>query len=122
MNKEPLILYVEDEKNIRHEMSEILSLDYENIIIAENGQDGLKMYQKHNPDLVITDVQMPYMNGIDMSKAILEINKDAKIIVITAFNEDSYVSKAKEAGIKNYINKPVNINDLFSSINMILSN
>jgi len=122
MNKEALILYVEDEKDIRHEMSEILSLDYENVIIAENGQDGLKMYQEHNPDLVITDVQMPYMNGIDMSKAILEINKNAKIILITAFNEDSYISKAKEAGIKNYINKPVNINDLFSSINIILSN
>jgi len=122
MNKEQLILYVEDEKNIRHEMSEILSLDYENIIIAENGQDGLRMYQEHNPDLVITDVQMPYMNGIEMSKAILEINKDAKIIVITAFNEDSYILKAKEAGIKNYINKPVNINDLFNSINTILSN
>jgi len=120
MNKEPIILYVEDEKDIRHEMSEILSLDFKNVIIAENGQDGLKMYKEHNPDLVITDVQMPYMNGIDMSKSILEINKDAKIIVMTAFNENGYMTKAKEVGIKNYINKPVNINELFDSIHMLL--
>jgi len=121
MNKEPLILYVEDEKDIRHEMSEILSLDFKNIIIAENGQDGLKMYQEHNPDLIITDVQMPYMNGIDMSKSILEINRDAKIIVMTAFNESDYITSAKEAGIKSYINKPVNINELFDSIHMLLA-
>ena len=121
MNKEPLILYVEDEKDIRHEMSEILSLDFANIIIAENGQDGLKMYKEHNPELVITDVKMPYMNGIDMSKSILEINKDAKIIVITAFNENDYITRAKEIGIKIYINKPVNINKLFDSIHMLLA-
>jgi len=120
MNREPIILYVEDEKDIRHEMNEILSLDFKNVIIAENGQDGLKMYKEHNPDLVITDVQMPYMNGIDMSKSILEINKYAKIIIMTAFNENRYMTKAKEIGIKNYINKPVNINELFDSIHILL--
>ena len=120
MNNKPIILYVEDEESIRQEMTEILSLDFENIFIAENGQDGLEMYKKHNPDLIITDVQMPYMNGIEMSRAILKINKDAKIIVITAFNEDTYIKKVKEAGIENHINKPVNINELFNTIHSLI--
>jgi len=116
MNKNSTILYVEDEKDIREEMIEVLSLEFKNIYTAKDGAEGLAMYKKYNPDLVITDVQMPSMNGIEMSKEILLLNSDANIILITAFNEESFVSDAQKIGIKDYINKPIDIKQLFKSI------
>jgi len=120
MNNKLVVLYVEDEVDIREEMYEILSLDFKNIIMAENGHIGLEMYKKHKPDLVISDLKMPFMDGIEMSKKMLEIDTNAKIILTTAFNEVSYIETAKEIGIKGYIKKPISIDDLFKTISNIL--
>lgn len=116
MNQELAILYVEDEESIREEMVEILELDFENIFVAKNGQEGFEMYTKYLPDLIITDIQMPLIDGITMSKKILSQNPEAKIIMITAFNEDSFMNEAKSIGIQEYVNKPIDINKLFESI------
>ena len=116
MNSKLKILYVEDDVNIREEMIEILQLDYEDIHVATNGEEGLDMYKEFHPDLIISDIQMPIMDGIHMSKDILEIDANAKIILITAFNEKAYLEEAKWLGVKCYINKPVNIKELFDKI------
>lgn len=117
MNEDSVILYVEDEDSIREEMLEILELDYKNIYIASNGQEGVDMYKKHTPDVVISDVQMPIMDGIEMSKKIISINPEAKIILMTAFNEDKFILDAKEIGIKDYVYKPLDVEKLLGSIN-----
>lgn len=121
MNKEKILLYVEDEASIREEMIEILELRFENILVAKNGQDGLEIYKKQNPDLVISDVQMPIMNGIEMSKEIKFLNPQAKIILTTAFNEPSFVSTSNEIGIDEYVSKPVEITKLFKAIEKCLN-
>ncbi len=115
------ILYVEDEASIREEMLEILELDFENIHVAKNGQEGLEMFQKLQPDIIISDIQMPIMDGIQMSKEILSIDPDAKIILTTAFNEEGYLEQASNIGIKSYVNKPVDINLLFEKIETVVS-
>lgn len=115
------ILYVEDEASIREEMLEILELDFENIHVAKNGQEGLEMFQKLQPDIIISDIQMPIMDGIQMSKEILSIDPDAKIILTTAFNEEGYLEQANNIGIKSYVNKPVDINLLFEKIETVVS-
>ena len=114
------LLYVEDEQTIRDEMLEILGLDFEYIYAAKNGKEGLQMYHDVKPDLIITDIQMPVMDGIKMSEEILATDPNAKIIMTTAFNEEGYLNKARNIGITNYINKPVNLNELFKSIELIL--
>jgi len=116
MNNSLILLYIEDDTSIREEMMDILELDFEHIYVAKNGQEGLEMFQKFHPDIIISDIQMPLMDGIRMSQEILSIDPDAKIILTTAFNEQNYLNKAKEIGIKAYINKPVNINELFKKI------
>ena len=121
MNQEKILLYVEDEADIREEMVEILGLKFENILVGKNGQDGLEIYEKQNPDLVISDVQMPIMDGIEMSKEIKLLNPQAKIILTTAFNEKSFISSADEIGINEYVNKPVEITKLFQAIEKCLS-
>ena len=116
MNDTLTLLYVEDEANIREEMVEILALDFEHIHVAKNGQEGLAMFQEFHPDIVISDIQMPLMDGITMAQNILSLDNKAKIILTTAFNEHDYLQKAQEAGVKSYINKPVNISELFEQI------
>ncbi len=116
MNEALTLLYVEDEANIREEMVEILELDFEHIYVAKNGQEGLAMFQEFHPDIVISDIQMPLMDGITMAQNILALDNKAKIILTTAFNEHGYLQKAQEAGVKRYINKPVNISELFEQI------
>lgn len=117
MREKLILLYVEDEENIREEMVEILELDFENIYVAKNGQEGLAMYKEYKPDLIISDVQMPFLDGITMSKEILALDSSVKIILTTAFNENTFTDDAKEIGIQEYINKPVDLNKLFESIN-----
>lgn len=121
MNDALTLLYVEDEASIREEMIEILELDFENIHVAKNGQEGLEMFQQFLPDIVISDIQMPLMDGITMSQKILSIDSKAKIILTTAFNEQGFLDKAKEAGIKSYINKPVNVSELFETIESLIA-
>ncbi len=121
MNNDVIVLYVEDEQTIREDMVEILELDFNHIYVASNGAEGLEMFLKHHPDLIISDIQMPVMDGISMSKEILSVNPDAKIILTTAFNEQGYLEKAKEAGVKSYVKKPVNINELFEKIEAVIA-
>lgn len=116
MTDKLILLYVEDDTSIREEMIEIFELDFEYFHVATNGQEGLQMYKEFHPDIVISDIQMPLMDGISMSKEILSIDVNAKIILTTAFNEQGYIEKAKEIGVTDYVNKPVNINELFEKI------
>jgi len=121
MNDELILLYVEDEASIREEMIDILELDFDHIHVATNGQEGLDMFKKFRPDVIISDIQMPLMDGISMSKEILSIDPDANIILTTAFNEQGYLEEAKETGVKSYVNKPVNINELFEKIEAVVA-
>ncbi len=116
MTENLILLYVEDDASIREEMTEILELDFEHFHVAKNGQEGLEMYKEFHPDIIISDIQMPIMDGISMSKEILTIDANAKIILTTAFNEQGYLEKAKEIGVLNYVNKPVDINELFEKV------
>lgn len=121
MSENLILLYVEDDASIREEMIEILELDFEHFHVAVNGEEGLKMYKEFNPDIVISDIQMPIMDGISMAKEILSINPDAKIILTTAFNEAGYLEQAKNIGVSDYVNKPVNITELFEKLDAVLS-
>jgi len=121
MNDQSVLLYVEDEEHIREEMLEILELDFDKVYTAKNGQEGLEIYKKCEPDLVISDIQMPVMDGLTLSKEILSIKPDAKIILTSAFNEHSYREQIKEMGITAYISKPVNIHELFEQVNLALT-
>lgn len=116
MDNDIKILYVEDEAAIRDEMTEILELDIGYLYVAKNGQEGLEMYKQYRPDIIISDVQMPVMDGITMCEEIRKIDPSAEIILTTAFNEKSFIEKAKEAGIERFVSKPVSIIKLFEHI------
>lgn len=116
ISKETILLYVEDEENIMDEMLEIFELDFEHVYSAQNGKIALELYEKYHPNLIISDIQMPVMDGIEMSKEIRKIDKDTKIILMTAFSKLGYSDIMNELDINEFITKPVDLNKLYKSI------
>ncbi len=109
MEKIESILYVEDEKNIRESLSQILKRFCNNLFLAENGEEGLTLYKSHNPKIVVTDIKMPVMNGIELAENIKEINQDAKIIFLTAFSDFSMLQEAISLQAEGYLVKPIDM-------------
>ncbi|MEA1891911.1 MAG: response regulator, partial [Campylobacterota bacterium] len=94
MNMNLKLLYVEDEEGIRDQLSKFLKYFSSEFFIACDGEEGLKLYKQHKPDIVVSDIKMPNMNGIEMVKAIKEINPKQHVIFTTAHSESSYFMDA----------------------------
>jgi DNA-binding NtrC family response regulator len=123
--KEPspvTLLYVEDEVPTQELVTQFLRSKFPqlNLLLAHNGQEGLDLFEKNSPDIIVTDVFMPIIDGIQMAKKIKELNKDALIIVLSAIDEVNYILKAIDIGINNYVLKPLNMDKLFAAIERCL--
>jgi len=101
------LLYVEDEPVITLLMKELLEDEVKILYIAKNGEEGLKMYHEFKPDIVLSDIYMPKLDGLSMSKIIKERFPEQPIILLTAFNNAEDLKKAIDIGIDGYINKPI---------------
>ncbi len=110
------MLCVEDELDVREELAQFLNRRVKALYLGSNGQEGLALFKEHRPDIVVTDILMPVMNGLDMTKAIKKINPDVPIIVTTAFNEPDFFLRAIEIGVSKYVLKPVEIRRFFESL------
>lgn len=117
--KDLLLMIVEDEDNLRKMLTNALNPYFKELINAKNGDEGLKKFKKFKPDIVITDILMPIVDGLDMAKSIKEISKSTPIIVLSAFSEKEKLLKAIDIGIDKYLVKPVDIDELLSIINAI---
>jgi CheY-like chemotaxis protein len=116
------ILYVEDDRFIRTQFSKILNRLTKKFFVAEDGEQGLEMYRLEHPDIVLTDIEMPKMNGLDMSAKIKEINSDQAIAIMTAYNDDEMFLRAIDIGIDKYFIKPVRIPQLQKGLHQIARN
>ncbi|MBK5276524.1 MAG: response regulator, partial [Desulfuromonadales bacterium] len=116
------LLYVEDEDHTRELVTQFLRSKFPHITLlyAHNGRDGLDLFVKNSPDIVVTDVRMPIMDGIQMAKKIKELDKDVHIIVLSAADEVNYILEAIDIGINNYVLKPLNIEKLFAALERCL--
>ncbi len=101
------LLYVEDEEITREQVSKILKPKCNKFFIAENGVEGFELYKQYKPDIVLTDISMPKMGGLEMTKLIQEIDKDVVVIITTAHNETSFLINSIENGVKSYVIKPI---------------
>lgn len=114
--KDISILYLEDEAIIRDELVEILGDEVRELYVGANGKEGLELYEKHRPDIIITDIRMPLMDGLSMSRSILDRDPNIPIIISSAFNDTEYLMKAIQLGIQYYLLKPVNLAELFKTL------
>ena len=119
------ILYVEDDEIARENGIEYLENYFELIYDASDAIKALQLYEKYKPDIIITDIQMPKLNGLEFVKRIRQKDKKTQVIVITAFCDKSYLLKAIELQLIKYLVKPVNEKEfeeaLFLCINALKS-
>ncbi|MGE4384191.1 MAG: EAL domain-containing protein [Arcobacter sp.] len=116
------ILYAEDEKDLREVTHQILKGFTKKQYVAQNGQEGLELFKKYENeiDLIITDVNMPILNGLDMVKEIKKINMNIPIIVATAFSNKEYLLEAIDIGVDKYVLKPIDIAKLLQVMSQSL--
>lgn len=114
--KDVTLLYVEDDSMTLEEVAFFLERYVKKLIVAKNGQEGLELFIKHKPDMVITDIQMPIKNGLKMAEEIFKINSSVPIAVTTAYSDGHYLLNAIEIGIDKYILKPINMMEILAVI------
>ena len=111
------VLYVEDNEEARESTLGLLDNIFDNITTAVNGEDGLNQFRKDNFDLILSDINMPKMNGIEMITKIREIDKDIPILILSAYNESGYFIETIKQGVEGYLLKPIDLNQFIDMIN-----
>lgn len=114
------LLYVEDEASTREHLTLLLKDRVKQFLCAQNGVEGLDLYLKHSPDIVLTDIIMPVMDGLTMARMIRKHSRDVPIIALTALSDSDNLISAIDVGISKFILKPVALKNLFSSIESCL--
>jgi UDP-3-O-[3-hydroxymyristoyl] N-acetylglucosamine deacetylase len=114
------ILIIDDEKDIVESLSSILEDEGFLVIKAEDGKKGIAAYERENPDLVILDVWMPEMDGIEVLKKIKKIRRDAKVVVISGHGNISTAVEAVKRGASDFLEKPLSIEKVLEVIGRCL--
>jgi DNA-binding response OmpR family regulator len=114
------VLYAEDDLGVRKNVNEFLSLLFKEVYLASDGQEALALFKEHEPDLIITDIKMPRMSGIELVKKIRETDEHVQIIMITAYTEVDFMLEAIELSLLRYIVKPITEPKLFEALEKFL--
>ena len=113
------VVIVEDEIRIREGLGKLLSRSgdvYEVVMEAGNGEEGLQAILELKPDIVITDIRMPDMDGLEMLERMVKAGIRTKAIVLSAFSEFEYARTAMKLGVTEYLLKPIAYNELMQSL------
>lgn len=114
------IIYIEDEDEIRSYIEEFFKRYTNKIYSAKSAEEGLELYNLHKPDLMIVDINLPKMNGINFIKQIRENDSKTRIVISTAYTNKEFTLEAVELQITRYLVKPITIDDLFNMIKKLL--
>ena len=101
------LLYVEDDKDSGRLIANFLKRNIKTFYLAKNGQEGLELFKKYQPDIVVTDIRMPIKDGLSMSEEIKKIDSNTIIIITSAYGNEKYFLKSIEIGIDGYVKKPI---------------
>ncbi len=113
------ILLVEDEKNLALLLKKAIGEKFYSFFIASNGHEGIDKFNKISPDIVITDIMMPGLTGLEMAKELKSINPDIPIIILSAYSDTDKLLKAIDLGIVKYFIKPFDPDEVLDYINSI---
>ena len=119
------VLVVDDSSTIRKIIKHSLQrtdLDFGEILEASNGREALKMVQSYSFDLILTDIDMPVMDGLELLEALAFVRhaEDTPVVVVTKYTSEAGVLRAMEAGARAYIRKPFTIEELWEKIQPLL--
>ena len=114
--KECSVLFIDDVDHVRELVEKMLRRLFKAVFVAANGEEGLKVYKENAPDLIITDINMPVMDGIEMIETIRTGDIEQKIIILSAHNDHSFFEKAVNLKIDGYLIKPIDMQMLMKAV------
>ena len=119
--EEQLILVVDDEEGLRDGLMKLLQDEGYGVVCAEDGEHALNVLRETRVDLILTDMRMPGMSGIDLLKKVRERHGNIHVIILTGYGEiESYI-EAMNFGAMEYVSKPFKVNELRFIVNRILN-
>jgi two-component system response regulator VanR len=116
------VLYAEDDTIARENGIEYLENYFDTVYDASNGLEALALYNKHKPDIIITDIEMPKLNGLEFVQHIRENDNTTQIIITTAYSHKEYLFRAIELKLIKYLIKPINEKEFEEAINLCIEN
>ncbi|QKF82803.1 response regulator transcription factor [Halarcobacter ebronensis] len=122
--KKSSILLAEDEDDVRNSFKKVLLLYVDKVYLAADGQEALELYDKYKPDILITDLKMPKLSGLDLIKKIREENEEIPIIVTSAYTDQNFLLESIKLSLVEYVVKPIreaNLSQLLERCAKILS-
>jgi len=114
------ILVIDDERSIRNSMKDILSFEGHEVVLAENGMEGLVSVKTEKPEVVFCDIKMPKMEGIEVLERIKEFTSDVPVIILTARGNESDRVAGLDAGADDYVVKPFLPRELTARVRAVL--
>ncbi|MBA4602931.1 response regulator [Thermoactinomyces sp. AMNI-1] len=110
------ILVVDDQYGIRLLLQEVFSKEDIHIFQASNGKQALEIIQAEKPDLILLDMKMPGMDGLELLRRLRKFNTEAKVIMMTAYGELDMVAEASQLGALTHFTKPFDIEELRTEV------
>lgn len=112
------VILIDDQQIIREGLKMLLSLDDDINIVAEgsDGSEALELIEKYNPDVLLMDIRMPIMNGVEATKLVKEKYPDIKILILTTFNDNDYIFDSLKNGANGYLLKDADSDEIIDAI------
>lgn len=115
--KNKTVLFAEDDITMRTQIAEILEMLFKKVFVANDGSRAYELYVEEKPDMVISDIKMPTMDGLSLIEKIRKSDYETPVILLTSFTEQELLVNAANLSIDGYIIKPVDLNSLVKTIN-----
>jgi two-component system, OmpR family, response regulator VanR len=113
------LLYAEDDKSVQKEMLEYFESYFKEVYLANDGKEALALYEKNKPDVLILDIYMPNINGLELTEYIRKNDYETKIVLITAYSKDTLMLQAINTNVNYYIIKPATLQKIKEMLDKI---
>lgn len=110
------ILYVEDDAEVREHIAEFLRRYYRSVYESDSAEEGLKLYEKHQPDILLLDINLGGMSGVELATLIRQKDEKTRIVISTAYTNKEFMLEAIELGLTRYLVKPLTNEDLVKAL------
>lgn len=116
MGKGFCVLYAEDNETLRLNATKLLKKIFDNVITVSDGKEALEVFKKHRIRILLTDIKMPKMDGLELAKYVKNISPDTKVIIMSAFDDKEYLLQAIKEHVFGFLKKPVNVTELTDTL------
>ena len=114
------ILLIEDDIHLQAELKEYLLIYFRSVLCASDGKEGYKLYEEHAPDAIFSDINLPYLSGLELIEKIRQTDMQTPIVILSAFASNEYLLKAIELHLVTYLIKPISTQKLQAAIEKVL--